>query len=200
MTKLTKSEQKEKLWKAAHSLLLCYLDFYRKEDYKLTGYQSWKFIQWNIYGKVMISDQAIRRFLENPNMKKSSKQKDYGGTKHITCFTAEHIVPFKIVQQLFFDKFKQKDPKYDEFKQFFLKFNSLCYVWYEEDNKLNQKGLRSEVRNYPTLEKDIFHRYSLVDIKANPTKFEKGNQLFKELALLRQEDRNIKDVLSSIKE
>ena len=60
--------------------------------------------------------------------------------------------------------------------------------------------LKSEVRNYPTLEKDIFHRYSLVDIKANPTKFEKGNQLFKELALLRQEDRNIKDVLSSIRE
>ena len=197
---MTKAEQKETYWKAGHNLLLCYLDFYRKEGFWLTGLQSWKFIQWNIYGNVMISDQAIRRFLDDSSLKKSSKQIDFGGTKNSTCFTAEHIVPFKVVQQFFFDKFKDKDPNYDEFKQFFLKFNSLCYVWYEEDDRLRQKGLNSSVENYPILEKDIFHRYSLVDIKANPTKFEKGDQLFKELTLLRQEDHNIKDVLSSIKE
>ena len=193
--KLTKEHY---LWKVNYKVLNCYLDFYREEGIWITTNQSWNLARWNIYGNVLISEKAISVFLENNDLEKNSKAIDWNGRKGSRCFVAEHVVPFKIVKQLYLKKFHRKNPTYEEYQDFFLKFNRLCYVWHDEDTKLKDMGLNSEVPDIENLENKIFERYDKCDIKYIETSKKSGNELFKYLNELRSNLVSLSEVINLI--
>ena len=194
--KLTKEDY---LWRVNYKVLNCYLDFYREEGIWVTTNQSWNLARWNIYGNVLISKKAIRQFLKFENLDKSSKAVDWNGRKGSRCFVAEHVVPFKVVKELYLKKFSKENPTFEEYKKFFLKFNRLCYVWHEEDLILKNMGLNDSVPDIKNIENKIFERYIKSDIEYIETNLQNGNELFKKLKTLRSGAATLDEVISSIK-
>ena len=193
-----KLNKEEILWKVNYKILNVYLDFYRNEGYWLTTNKSWDLPRWNILGNVMISKKALQVFLENINLQKASKAKDYGGRAGSRCFVAEHVVPFSVVKEQYLQKFKDKNPTYDQYRKFFLYFNRICYVWHKEDEHLKNIGLNHSVPNIDNLEKEIFKRYEAADIDPIQTMYLKGNELFKHLKCFRGEGHNCEKVIKLI--
>ena len=99
------STKESHLWEINYRVLNCYLDFYREKSVWVTTNQSWNLARWNIYGNVLISEKAISLYLDNKNLDKNSKAVDWNGRKGSRCFVAEHVVPFKIVKDLYLKKF-----------------------------------------------------------------------------------------------
>lgn len=193
-----KLNKEEILWKVNYKILNVYLDYYRSEGYWLTTNKSWDLSRWNILGNVMISKKALQMFLENINLQKASKAKDYGGRAGSRCFVAEHVVPFSIVKEQYLQKFKDKNPTYDQYRKFFLHFNRICYVWHKEDEHLKNIGLNHSVPNINNLEKEIFERYEAANIHPIQTKHLQGNELFKHLKYYRSEGYNFEKVIRLI--
>lgn len=193
--KLTKEDY---LWKVNYKVLNCYLDFYRDEGFWITTNQSWNLARWNIYGNVLISRKAISLFLKNHDLDKSSKAVDWNGARGSRCFVAEHVVPFKVVKELYLKKFIQKNPSYEEYQRFFLKFNRLCYVWHEEDRNLKEMGFNSDVPDILNIEDKIFDRYDKCGIRYIETNSKNGNDLFKNLKNLRSKAVGLDEVINLI--
>ena len=192
------SRKKSYLWEINYRVLNCYLDFYREKGIWITTNQSWNLARWNIYGNILISKKAISLYLDNINLDKNSKAVEWNGRKGSRCFVAEHVVPFKIVKELYLKKFIKENPSYDEYKNFFLKFNRLCYVWHEEDVVLKERGFNSSVPNFENIENKIFERYEKCGINYIETRFSNGNDLFKQLKYFRSNSIDLNDVIKLI--
>lgn len=192
------STKESHLWEINYRVLNCYLDFYREKSVWVTTNQSWNLARWNIYGNVLISEKAISLYLDNKNLDKNSKAVDWNGRKGSRCFVAEHVVPFKIVKDLYLKKFIKRNPSYEEYKNFFLKFNRLCYVWHEEDVNLKDRGFNSDVPDYENIEDKIFDRYDKCGIKYIETHASTGKDLFKQLKSFRSNSIGLNDVIKAI--
>jgi hypothetical protein len=183
---MAKPDKNEQIWIVSFEYTKILLSIYRNKGFWFTSNQSWKLMQWNALGPVLMSEDALRRFLENPKLEKGSKAKDYGGIGNARCFVAEHMYPTKLIQKLTLKKFSENDPSFEEYVDFMSNINRICYVWHEEDAHLRDANLTSSLPE-KAHEDDIFARYKAVGIKPIATQFESGTDLFKFISKRRAE-------------
>jgi len=194
----TAMDKEEILWRVNYKVLNCYLEFFREEGFWITTNQSWNLARWNIYGNVLISEHAVKKFLCHKELEKNSKAIEWGGRKGSRCFVAEHVVPFSIVKDLYLEKFKNNNPTYDQYRDFFLHFNRVCYVWHREDECLKDIGYNHNVPEIENIENQVFGRYLEANIKHIQTKYKTGNELFKALKNYRNENLRADKVINLI--
>lgn len=197
---MKKTSKKEIIWKVSYEVLNCYLDFYRKENHKYKAAKSWETMKWELRGNVAISKLALERFIADDRLTIKSKAKDRDGAStngNQNCFVAEHPVPLSVLQDKFYSLYAKRNPTYEEFKTYFLEFNKICYVWHEEDTAINEKGYKSSVPNFDTLQESIYARYYEVGIKPIETNHQKGHKLFIDLAQQRDRGANLKEIIKN---
>ena len=150
-------------------------------------------MKWNASGNVLISLDALERFVNDSSLHKSSKAIEYGGRRGARCFVAEHVYPTKELQNLVLQMFSKKNPTKEEFVRFFRTYNCICYIWHEEDMKLNTLGLRSTLPK-AALSSDVYSRYTQAGINHIQTNFKDGRLLFKSLHQYRDEGLGCSDI------
>ena len=189
----------EKAWITAHEFFLTFFKIYKNYKFWMTGNKSWDLIKWNANGYVLISEHALQNYFNDKTLTKNSKAFDYGGVRGARCFVAEHPVPTSELKKFSFKKFNKKYPDLKNFKTFFSTYNRICYIWHEEDTKLNKAGLRSIIKVDYLTPSNMFSRYDNVDIKQISTNFKTGNELFKFLKMQRDNNIHFSDVKKLLK-
>jgi len=189
----------EKAWITAHEFFLTFFKIYQNYKFWMTGNKSWDLIKWNANGNVLISEKALLNYFNDETLTKNSKAHEYDGVKGARCFVAEHPVPTSKLKTFSFEKFQMNSPNLINFKSFFSTYNRICYIWHEEDSKLNKAGLRSIIKVDELTPSNMFSRYETVDIKQISTNFKTGNELFKFLKKQRENNVHYNDVKKILK-
>lgn len=154
-------------------------------------------MKWNACGNVLISRRAIENFFLDTSLHKSSKAKEFGGRGNARCFVAEHMYPTRALQELILTEWQHFDPSLNDFSALMKKFNRICYVWYEEDERLEQSSYKSSLPEDADCH-DVTARYRATGIEACETRFPEGNRLFTQLKRLRDENRTMDNIMKDI--
>lgn len=195
----------DKVWIVAHAYITTLLQVQREHGFQMTGRKSWDFMKWNALGPPMISRLAIEKFFtarlpDGSTLTKETSVNDFtaGHEKRGRCFVAEHTYPTKSLQNLIFTRFATKNPSLEEVKDVCSIYNRICYVWYEEDKKLNNNKLRSSLPKLAASssdpdQDDPFARYRANEVAIDfiETTLDDGYAIFRVLNQCRQLEADI---------
>ena len=193
--RLSRIKKIEILWDINYKIFNNYLDYYRDENIWINFKESWDSAKWNTHDLIYISEKSLIKFLDDKTLTRASKAKNYNGKNGSRAFVSEHIVPFNLLIDLYKEEFKFKNPSFNEYKHFFIKFNKIWLVWHEEDNYLNDLGFK---KNMPVkineIKDNIFSRYVAANIKPIKTIFLNPGDLFTVLKEKRDEGLCINEI------
>lgn len=202
----------DKIWIVAHAFITTLLRIYREHGFRMTKLKSWDFIKWNALGSPMVSRLAVEKFFserlpDGSLLKKGTTVKEFtsGREKRGRCFVAEHVYPTKALQDLVFTRFACVDPSPVEVRELCIKYNRICYVWYEEDKQLTENQLRSSIPKTSSAtsshhEDDPLLRYRAkgIAIEALETTLGDGHAIFRALDQCRARAESIEYAIRSL--
>jgi hypothetical protein len=178
----------------AHRFICCLLDLHRERGFWFTGAKAWDSIKWN-YGQVSISSRALKEWFARTEITTYRyPAANLGGRRGSRAFVAEHIYPTRSLQNLIISRFSGKNPTEQEVQALLSQYNRICYVWHEENEKLDAAGLKSTVPP-SSAEDDIYARYREVGVEPIETSFSNGPPLFRKLREWRQEGVSSEDAI-----
>ena len=196
----TKYSIQDQIWEVSYEYCKSLLLVYKNKKYFFTRNQSWNLMKWNALGNVLISKKAISMWLDNSELKKNTPALKFGGPRNKRCFVAEHIYPTESLKKRFKDQFCYDNLNKVEFKDFFRKYNRICYIWYTEDKVLNENGLKSTVSDDSDDDLCVFSRYKESDIVYISTRFEDGKTLFSKLSRFRDLKYSYDEIIPLIRD
>ncbi len=177
---------REKRLIVVHRFICALLDIQRERGFWATGSKTRDSIKW-FYGDVMISERALREWFKRPEIiRYQHPASSMGGRKGSRAFVADHPFPTKELQNLVLSRYRRTNPTLKQIEELLRTHNRICYVWFEEDERLRAAGYNS--RNPDSADPDdVFARYKEVEIHALGTRFPDGKYLFKCLSELRHD-------------
>ena len=192
--------KQDQIWEVSYEYCRSLLLIYEKNNYFFTKNQSWNLMKWNALGNVLMSKKALSMWLDNSELKKNTPALSYGGPGNKRCFVAEHIYPTECLKNRFKVQFCYENLSKNEFKDFFRKYNRICYTWYTEDEALKEAGFKSTVPDDSDADECVFSRYKKLKIEYISTKFGDGNTLFSNLKLYRESRYKLSKVINLIED